>query len=90
MTAAELPAWTDYIISLGPWTEYAKFMEDAAAALGGLRIMDLGDGRIALDDTAVEQLRRQPEDADGCIEDTGGELLMWIEGRSFPVSPAGD
>lgn len=87
MTATQLPTWTDYTVTVG--TEYAQYMEQTATTLGGLRIMDLGDGRIALDGDAVAALQRQPEDSDGCIEEDEGGLLLWIQGGSFPVSPAG-
>lgn len=90
MTATALPSWTDYTASVG--TEHATAMEDAGRVLGGLRIMDLGDGRIALDQSAVEQLQEQPEHADGVIneDETGGGLLLWIGGDPYPLAPAGD
>ena len=50
--------------------------------------MNLGDGRAALDAEAVEALKRQPADADGCIEVEGSELLMWLEGAIYPLSRA--
>jgi hypothetical protein len=67
-----LPSWTDYTVTVG--TVYAAYLEQSGTALGGLRIMDLGDGRAALDAEAVQCLQRQPEDADG--------------GTPYPVSPA--
>lgn len=87
MTAIELPGWTDYTVTVG--AEYAEYLENSLAVyLGGLRIMNLGDGRAALDAEAVEALKRQPEDADGCIEVEGSELLMWLEGAIYPLSRA--
>ena len=66
MAGTALPTWTDYTAGIG--TGYAAYMEQSATALGGLRIMDMGDGRIALDSEAVAALLRQPEDADGCAD----------------------
>jgi len=87
MTATELPGWADYTVTVG--TEYAGYLENSLAVyLGGLRIMDLGDGRAALDAEAVEALKRQPEDADGCIEIEGSELLMWLQGGIYVLCRA--
>jgi hypothetical protein len=87
MTGTELPSWTDYTVSVG--TEYAAYLENSLAVhLGGLRIMDLGDGRAALDDEAVTRLLREPEDSDGCIEQGDGGLVMWIDCSPYPVNPA--
>jgi hypothetical protein len=85
----ELPGWTDYTVTFTD-TEHATYMQQTGVALGGLRIMDMGGGKVALDQEAVEKLLRQPEDADGCIEDSGGGLLLWISGYSYTVSPAGE
>lgn len=85
-TTRELPSWTDYTADLGS-DEYAEYMEQSAQALGGLRIMNLGNGRIALDGDAVATLQRQPEDADGGIEHSDGKLTMWIECSPFEVRP---
>lgn len=83
---ATLPSWTDYTVTVG--AEYAAYLEDSGRALGGLRIVDLGDGRAALDAGAVEQLKGQPEDADGCISHDDDGLRMWLQGSPFQVSPA--
>jgi hypothetical protein len=86
MTTPELPTWTDCTVTVG--TEYAKYLEESGTTLGGLRIMDLGDGRAALGTDAVAALRRQPEDADGYIEDTPDGLVLWIQGAAFSLTPA--
>lgn len=84
MTAtATSPTWASYIVTVG--TEYAKYLEESGVALGGIRIMDLGDGRAVLDGEAVASLQRQPGDADGCI---GSDLVMWLQGGRFDVIPA--
>lgn len=83
MATTQLPGWTDYTVTVG--AEYAQYLEESGTALGGLRIMNLGDGRVALDSDAVEALKRQPEDADGCIDEN---MWMWLQGNSFDVTPA--
>jgi hypothetical protein len=87
---AELPSWTDYTVNVG--SENVKYLERASAALG-LRIMDLGDGNVALDAEAVICLARQPEDADGCITIPGeltaeDRITVWIKGAGFPLEPS--
>jgi hypothetical protein len=88
-TTASLPSWTEYTVNVG--TEYAAYLEESGRHLGGLKIMDLGDGRAALDAEAVGHLQRQPEDADGGISpaEDGGGLQVWLQGTPYPVSPAG-
>lgn len=90
----EMPAWATHTINFrtgrgehGDGTEYAAYMERSGVHAGGLRIMDLGDGRVALDESAIEDLRRQPEDADGCIDDDG---FCWISSMAWEVRPIGE
>lgn len=88
---AELPSWTDYTVTADD--EAVRYLTDAGAALGGLRIMDLGDGHAALDVEAFRALARQPEDATVSIE-VAGELtaekrhLVWLAGVSYPLEPS--
>lgn len=86
---SETPGWTDYIIDTGS-PECGTWLEESGMHLGGLRIMHLGAGRVALDDEAVERLQRLSDDSDGVIDQDGedGGLLMWIGGCAYPVSPA--
>lgn len=90
----ELPDWATHVVNFGPaepdpahtpHRTYGAFMEHVArhAPAGGLHIMDLGDGRVVLDFAAVDDLRRAPADADGCIDDDG---QIWIAGLSWPVT----
>ena len=84
---AELPGWTDYTVTVG--AENIKYLERVSAAIG-LRIIDLCDGRAALDAEAVKTLARQPEDAQGHVqlsEDDSGHLI-WIEGISYALEPS--
>jgi hypothetical protein len=84
-----IPAWADYTVDAG--MQHSASLVQAAPHLGGLRIIDLGDGRAALDEDAVQALMRQPEDADGCITtDDDGHLSMWIGGVDFDVLPLAD
>lgn len=87
----EIPGWATHVINFrtdlgehGDGTEYAAYMEKSGLAAGGLRIMDLGDGRVALDESAIADLRKQPEDADGCIDEDG---QCWISGMAWDVEP---
>jgi hypothetical protein len=83
---AELPSWTDYTVNVG--TENIKYLERASAALD-LRIMDLGDGRAALDVGSVQCLARQPEDTRSCRVTLSLEgHLLWIEGDSYELEPS--
>jgi hypothetical protein len=86
--ATELPGWTDYTVTTGP--ESAKYLEQSGTALGGLRIMDLGDGVAALDAEAVKALARQPEDANGHVQlgEEGYGHLIWLDGTSYPLEPS--
>lgn len=84
MTETQTPTWATCTITFGdtePGRELAASMEQAGRALGGIRIMDLGNGTVALDETAVADLERQPADADGCIDD--GQC--WIGGLAWDV-----
>ena len=87
----EPPVWATHVVNFGPgeidpahspYRTYGAFMEHVGEHAGGLRIMDLGDGRVALDEAAIDDLRRSPVDADGCIDD---QLQIWIGGLSWPV-----
>ena len=80
----QLPSWTEYTVNVG--AGYATYLEESGPRIRTLCIMDLGDGRVALDTHAVEALQRQPEDADGHID---SEMQMWLEGDPYPVNPAG-
>ena len=80
MTTTLVPGWATHVIDFGN-AEYAEYMEQSGRALGGLRIVNLGDGSVALDESAVADLARQPSDADGCIDD--GQC--WINGYPYEV-----
>ena len=80
-----ITGWAEYTVETGS-AEYGEYLEEAAHHLGGLRMHHLGAGRVVLDSEAVEALKRQPEDADGCIDD---EMQMWLQGTPCTVSPAG-
>jgi hypothetical protein len=81
-TTSQIPAWADYIVSLWGSQDYADYIASSVDVVGGRALM-LGDGRVALDDNAVRWLRRQPEDADGCIDD---DMQLWMEGGCTPVT----
>ena len=86
---SRLPSWTTHVISFvtphSDGRDMAAYLQSCGRALGGARIMDLGDGRAALDDAAVAELRGEPEDADGCID---AEMRCWISGMAWDVEPA--
>jgi hypothetical protein len=81
MTAIKLPDWTGYTADTGSiaWGEY---LEQSGTALGGLRIVHAGNGKVALDVSAGGALQRQPDDADGYIDD---EMQMWLGGTPYAV-----
>jgi len=76
---------TTYTVSTGS-AEYADYLVRSGQHLGGLRILDQGDGTVTLDEAAFDALLNQPEDADGCIEDTDEGPVMWLQGGMFPVN----
>lgn len=81
-----LPTWTEYTATVG--ADHAAYLEKSGIHLGGLRIVDLGDGRAAFDAEAVEALERQPADADGCVTHDDDGLHIWIGGDAYPLNPA--
>jgi hypothetical protein len=88
----ELPSWTDYTAAVADG--HARYLEIAAAAFG-LRVMNLGNGEVAIDAGAFGAFARQPEDATVSIEVasefTGNErdmCLIWIQGTSYPLEPS--
>jgi hypothetical protein len=81
-----LPAWNVYMAEVGE--DHAQYMAETGMARGGLRIADLGDGRIALDEDAVQNLMRLIDDDDGVVVRDGDKLQLWISGWPYLVSPA--
>lgn len=76
---------TTYTVRTGS-QEYADYLVQSGLTLGGLRILDQGDGVVSLDEFAYNALRKQPEDADGCIEETDDGPVMWLQGGRFDVT----
>lgn len=81
-TASQIPGWADYLVDLWGNQDYADYVASSVDGIGGRALM-LGDGRVALDDSAVRWLQRQPEDADGSVD---GDLQLWMQGGCTPVT----
>jgi hypothetical protein len=75
-------------------TDNARWLASSDSPLAGtaLSITDNGDGTITADDFALGYLRDLPDDRDGCVSMSEGDVYdrIWIEGDGYELTPAGE
>jgi antitoxin (DNA-binding transcriptional repressor) of toxin-antitoxin stability system len=52
-------------------------------------LVDLGDGRVAIPTSSLEDLMERDEADDGKVTHNSGTFTMWIEGLDYQLTPYG-
>ena len=77
-----------YVVDFGQDRNIAASMTEACDYLQ-IAYRLTASNKLVLAGDAVEQLRRQPADANGGIsDDDNGVPCVWMYGYSYPVKPA--